>query len=243
MRTLALLGGMTPDVTALYYNLINKAVRAKLGQTHSAKIYIYSVDFQEQVQRLEKGQWDDFATEYVQALRPLISQQPPSVAGVALGAIVAHKVSAQVSQSLPATVEFLDVTESIAKELKSRQITTVGLFGPAVTMTDKSPDFFRGKLIQNHGLDVLVPESEEEIAEVNRGMFEEVARGAAAVTATTRQMFMSAANKLIERGVQAIILGSTDLGFVLQQEDFPDTPVLDAARLHADDLANWMLSG
>ena len=242
MKTLALLGGMTPDVTALYYSIMNQTVRAELGARHSAKIYIYSVDFEHQIQRLQQGQWTAFADEYIQALKPLISQQPPSVQGVALGAIVAHKVANQIARSIPENVVFLDVTDSVAKDIKARNINVVGLLGPAVTMTDESPDFFLGKLVHVHGIEVLVPNTPEEIAEVNRGMLEEVARGVADVSEPTRQMFKTAVARLIERGAAAIVLGSTDLGFVLKQDDFPSTPVLDAATLHAVDLAKWMLA-
>lgn len=241
MKTLTLLGGMTPDVTTLYYNLINQHVRSRLGQRHSAKVYIYSVDLEEQLQRVQAGDWDAFAAEYIDAVRPLVSKESPRTHGVALCAILAHKVSKQIANSLPPGVLFLDVTDFLAKELKILGITTVGLIGPSVTMTDLSADFFIGKLRESHGIEVIVPGSDAEIAEVNRGMLEEVVRGAAAISDTTRTMFKDAALKLIAGGAQALILGSTDLGFVLQQEDFPGTIVLDAAKVHAVGLAEWSL--
>jgi aspartate racemase len=243
MKTIALLAGMTPDVTALYYNIINQHVRAKLGGRHSAKLYIYSVDLEEQLSRVQSGQWDAFAEEYTKALQPLVSQQPASIDGAALCAIVAHKVSSQVARSLPSDVAFIDVADSVARALKALNVVKVGLVGPAVTMTDRAEDFFVGKLTGRHGIEVLVPETDAEVAEVNRGMFEEVARGAAAVSEDTTQMFKDTARKLIARGAQAIILGSTDLGFVLTAEDFPGIPVLDAAKLHAIDLAEWAMAG
>lgn len=109
-------------------------------------------------------------------------------------------------------------------------------------MTDLSTDFFVGKLRDRHGITVIVPQSDSEITEINRGVMEEVAFGAAAVSDTTRRMFKQAALKLIEQGAQAIVLGSTDLGFVLQQEDFPGITVLDPAKVHAVGLAEWMLA-
>lgn len=242
MKTLALLGGMTPDVTALYYNTINQHVRNALGQRHSAKLYIYSVDLEEQLERFQSGNWEGFAAEYIEAVKPLVAQ-PARVDGVALCAILAHMVSDQLASSLPPNVKFLDVSESIAKNLKANRIQTAGLIGPAVTMTDRSPGFFLEKLTARHGLDIIVPESDAEIVEVNRGMVEEVVRGISAVKETTKQMFRETAQKFIQRGAQAIILGSTDLGFVLRQEDFPGTVVLDAAKVHASDLADWLIGG
>ena len=243
MKTLTLLGGMTPDVTALYYYLINQHVRSRLGQRHSAKVYVYSVDLEEQLQRVQSGDWDAFAAEYIEAIQPLVSQESPRTHGVALCAILAHKVSKKIATALPPSIPFLDVTDFLAKELITLSITTAGLIGPSATMTDLSADFFIGKLRESHGIEVIVPESDAEIAEVNRGMLEEVVRGAAAVSDTTRKMFKDAAIKLIARGAQALILGSTDLGFVLQQEDFPGIIVLDAAKVHAVGLAEWLLIG
>ncbi|ETN39036.1 uncharacterized protein HMPREF1541_07078 [Cyphellophora europaea CBS 101466] len=242
MKTIALLGGMTPDVTALYYNIINEHIRAQLGQRHSAKIYIYSVNLEEQLQRVQEGKWDEFAAEYISAVQPLASLEQPRVQGVALGAIIAHKVSKQIADALPPVVPFLDVTEFVAKELRRLGITTVGLIGPAVTMTDDSPDFFIGKLKARHGITVLVPDTDAEIQEVNRGMFQEVVRGPAAVTEQTRTMFKEAAWRLVGRGAGALILGSTDLGFVIQEQDLPGVPVLDAAKVHAVGLAEWSIT-
>lgn len=242
MKTLTLLAGMTPDVTALYYNTINQHVRKRLGHRHSAKIYLYSVDLEEQLQRAQQGNWDAFAAEYVQALRPLVSQGAACTQGVALGAIIAHKVSKQIAETLPAAVPFLDITDFVAQELKTLGITSTGLIGPSATMTDSSADFFVGKLRDRHDITVIVPQSDSEITEINRGMLEEVARGAAAVSDSTRSMFKQAALKLIDQGAQAIILGSTDLGFVLQEEDFPGVTMLDPAKVHAVGLAEWMLA-
>jgi len=78
---------------------------------------------------------------------------------------------------------------------------------------------FRGKLTSTHGIEVIIPETQAEVNKVNRGMFEEVVKGRDAVTSQTKQMFMDAANKFIERGAQGLILGSTDIGFVLDQQD------------------------
>ena len=242
MRPLALLGGMTPDVTAVYYNLINKHVRMQLGKRHSAKLYIYSTDLEEQLQRAQNGSWEAFASEFIRATHPLVhSAEGPAVHGVALSAIIAHKVSNAIAGSLPPGVPFLDISDFIAAELGRLSINVVGLIGPGVTMTDRSPDFFIGKLESNHGVNVLVPQTEAEISEVNRGMFEEVVRGRAAVTSQTKQMFKDVAMGLVNRGAKALILGSTDLGFVLSQDDFPDIQVLDAAKVHAIGLAQWSL--
>lgn len=243
MRTLALLGGMTPDVTMLYYKIINEYVRRKLGARHSARMYVFSVDLESQLRHIEGGNMTAFAEEFIYALRPLISGNKcddSRIHGVLLGAILAHKVSTQVRNSLPPHVKFLDVADIVASNLKAEGIRKVGLIGPKLTMTDHSPDFFVGKLRQYHQIEVLVPDTEQAIEDVNRGMMQEVVKGISAVTPQTRQMFRSIANSLIDQGAQGLILGSTDLGFVLSQDDF-NVPVIDVAKVHAEAVAEWAL--
>ena len=245
MKTLVLLAGMTPDVTALYYSMINNHIRKQLGARHSARIYIYSVDLESQLKRIENQEWTAFAKEYTDALYPLVQSSAPlsSNMGVLLGAIIAHKVSNTISSHLPPNIPFLDVTDYLAAEIMARGVRKVGLFGPKATMVDDSPDFFRGKLQSTHGIDVIIPETQAEIDEINRGMFEELVKGKDAVRPETKQMFLSAANRLIERGAQGLILGSTDLGFVIDQRAFEERDVLvfDAAKIHAIGVAEWAL--
>jgi aspartate racemase len=246
MRTLALLGGMTPDVTVVYYNIINNHIRQKLGHRHSAKLHIFSVDLEEQLSRAAAGNWKAFADEFRNAIGPLVKPTTaspdfkPKVDGVLFSAILAHKVAPQIEAELPSTVPFLHVADFVAAAIKEKEISTVGLIGPGITMTTNDPHFFIGKLQLDHSIKVLVPDTEAELDEINRGMFEEVAKGKDVTTPKTRQMFKDAANKLIERGAKGIILGSTDLGFVLEQKDF-DVPVFDAAKVHALGAAEWAL--
>lgn len=191
MKTLVLLAGMTPDVTALYYNIINDHIRKKLGGRHSARIYVYSVDLESQLQRIQNQDWLAFAKEYINAMNPLVRPSAPfsSNMGVLLGAIIAHKVSSQIKSHLPPNIPFLDVTDFLAAEIKKRGIRRIGLFGPKATMVDESPDFFRGKLTSSHSIEVIIPETQAEIDEVNRGMFQELVKGKGAVTPQTKQMF------------------------------------------------------
>lgn len=94
----------------------------------------------------------------------------------------------------------------------------------------------------DNGFQVLVPEPGQEQDNVNRGMLEEVAKGASEVTAQTKAMFIRSAQRLVERGAQAIILGSTDLGFVVRQEDLGDAAmIIEPASVHAEGVAKWAL--
>ncbi|KAI0523921.1 Asp/Glu/hydantoin racemase [Xylaria bambusicola] len=243
MKTLLLLGGMTPDVTKLYYDLINRTARAALGGRHNAPLYMYSADLETMVQHAGAGEWDAFAKVYTDAIDALADK----VDAVVVSAILAHKVAARLTRSLsPTGVPLLHIADCVAAHLKARfpHVRTVGLLGPKITMLDRDdPDFFVGRLeTPGNGFKVLVPETQSDLEEVNRGMMEEVAKGAAAVTPNTKDMFVRQANRLIERGAQGIILGSTDLGFVVRQEDLPHgVIVIEPGAIHAEEAAKWAL--
>ena len=134
----------------------------------------------------------------------------------------------------PTGVPFLHVADFLARHVKRvlPEIKTLGLIGLKVTMLGgNDPDFFIGRLqSSDNRLTILVPDSDASPEEVNRDMLEEVAKGAATVTPTTKAMFVKEARALVERGAQATILGSTDLGFVITQEDIGgNVQLLDAA--------------
>ncbi|KAF4955241.1 hypothetical protein FSARC_11914 [Fusarium sarcochroum] len=243
MKTVLLLGGMTPDVTALYYNIINKAVRARLGGRAAAPLYIYSANLEDMIQHAMEGDWPAFTAVYADPIKALSER----VDGVAVCAILAHKVAAQLSDVLATTnAPLLHIADFLATYITKTHpsVKRLGLLGPKISMLDsENPDFFVGRLQQaRYGFTVIIPETTEEIDEVNRGMLEEVAKGVDSVTEITRAMFINQAKKLVARGAQAVILGSTDLGFVVKQEDLGDIPLIEPAAVHAEELARWICS-
>lgn len=253
MKRLLLLGGMTPDVTVLYHNAINRVVRSALGGRNNASLYIYNANLEEMIQFASTGDWDGFAKVYIDAIDSLWDK----VDGVVVCAILAHKVSKQLSNALSSagmaqgnisSPHLLHIADYLANHIKSAHphIHTLGLLGPKVTMLDTSdPDFFIGRLqYGNDGFSVLIPETSADVEDVDRGMLEEVAKGASAVTEETKAMFVRNARRLVERGAQAIILGSTDLGFVVRQKDLgDDVVVIEPASVHAEEVAAWALQG
>ncbi|KAI1035242.1 hypothetical protein LB504_006015 [Fusarium proliferatum] len=239
MRTLLLLGGMTPDVTSLYYNIINKVVRIKLGDRASAPLYLYSANLEEMIQHAMKGDWDEFAKVYKKPIRSLSDR----VDGIAICAILAHKVAKKLfDDSSAARVPLFHIADCLALHITNNHPSAkkLGLLGPKISMLDSDdPDFFVA-MLQKAGFEILIPETSEDIEEVNRGMLQEVAKGVASVTDSTKNMFVQQAKTLIDRGAQGIILGSTDLGFVLRQEDVGDIPLFEPAAIHAQELGIWI---
>lgn len=159
-----------------------------------------------------------------------------------------HRVSQTDSRPLDNTsnAPLLHIADCVSTHLREKypHIKRVGLLGPKTTMLDsQDPDFFIGRLQSaQHGFTVLIPDGDEHILQVNRGMIEEVARGKACVAQSTKEMFVAEARALVHRGAQAIILGSTDLGFVFEQDSLPaEIPVIEPAEIHAKQVALWAL--
>ncbi|KAH7231726.1 uncharacterized protein BKA55DRAFT_680158 [Fusarium redolens] len=175
------------------------------------------------VQHVTRGDWTSFAQAYLDPIETLVvGPTKPKVHGVVVCAILAHKVAKQLKEALkPTGVPFLHVADFLARHVGTElpEVKTLSLIGL------KSPD---------NGLTVLVPTSGASFNEVNRGMLE-----VANVTPTTKVMFVKAARALVERGARAIILGSTEPGFVTSQEDIRgNVPLLNAATIHAEGVAN-----
>ncbi|KAG5788992.1 hypothetical protein H9Q69_011941 [Fusarium xylarioides] len=191
MRTLLLLGGMTPDVTALYYNIINKVVRIKLGDRASAPLYLYSANLEEMIQHAMKGDWDEFAKVYKKPIRSLSDR----VDGIAICAILAHKVAKKLFDSSSETrVPLFHIANCLALHITNNHpsVKKLGLLGPKISMLDSDdPDFFVA-MLRKAGFEILIPETSEDIEEVNRGMLQEVAKGVASVTDSTRKMRLAA---------------------------------------------------
>lgn len=247
MKTLLLLGGMTPDVTVLYYNTINRIVRAHYGGSNAASLYLYSANISAMLQHANAGDWPSFARAYTDPITALTARDGPAarVDGVVVCAILSHKVSRELTAALaPSGAPLLHIADFLAAYVKARYpwVKRLGLLGPKITMLGaEDPDFFMGRLQSaGNGFAVIIPQTEQDMNDVNRGMMEEVVKGAAAVTDATKAMFVRQAKKLVERGAQVIVLGSTDLGFVLHQEDIGgNIPVIEPALVHAEGVAKW----
>ncbi|KAK9775914.1 putative Asp/Glu/hydantoin racemase [Seiridium cardinale] len=226
-----------------YYNTINRVTRLSLGTKHSAPLFLYSANYEEMTQMAKSGDWDAFARVYTDAVEILASK----VDAVVICAVMPHKVSGRLQRCLaPLNLPLLHIADCVGRYLQTQhpRIGILGLLGPKITMLGgDDPDFFIGRL-QSRDLDiqVLVPETTAELDEVNRGMMDEVTKGMSVVTPLTKDMFVRNALRLVDRGAQAILLGSTDLGFSIKQSDLgKDILVVDPTSVHAVEVVKWAL--
>ena len=228
MRTLGLLGGMTFESTGLYYDLINKHIRSELGGRRSARLFLFSVDQEPMLQFATAGQWDQFAGVLSDAAKTL---KMGGADALVICASLAHKVTDAVETEVG--LPLLHVADFTANAIIASRMERVGLLGTKAVMED---GFVKGRLEKKFGLEVLVPGLDDR-QRVNKSIIEELTTG---VVRETKAFFLSTVADLVDQGAEGLILGSTDLGFVLKKEDI-SVPLFDTAKLHARGVAEWAI--
>jgi len=223
MKTIGLLGGMSWESTELYYRLINKGIKAQLGGLHSARIAMVSVDFQEIEEMQHNGDWAGAGQALAQAANQVES------AGADFLLICTntmHKVAPQVQEAI--SIPILHLADATAKRIKAAGMKTIGLLGTNFTMEG---DFYKGRLVDKYGLNVLVPlKSDREI--VHRVIYDELCLGL--VEDTSRDEYLRIIEDLRSRGAEGIIEGCTEIVMLVQQQH-TDVPLFDTTSIHAEE--------
>ena len=221
MKRIGILGGMSWESTQAYYKLLNEGVRARRGGLHSAELVHFSVDFH-QVERLQvAGEWERAGELLAAGARSL------AAAGAEF-LILATNTMHQVAPAIEAAVEipFLHIADATADGIRADGLSQVGLLGTHYTMEGA---FYRGRLQDHHGLDVLIPD-EQGRDTVHRVIYEELCLGR--IEASSRDAYRQIIADLVKTGAQAVILGCTEISLLVSEED-ATVPLYDTTALHA----------
>lgn len=221
-QVIGLIGGMSWKSSAEYYRLINEGVRGRLGGLHSARCLMWSFDFAdiEVLQRTDR--WDEAASLMVDAARRL-ERGGADFLVIATNTMHIAAPQVQAATDLP----LLHIADPTAARIKAAGLHRVGLLGTAFTMEQ---DFYKGRLAQEHGLDVLVPEADDR-ALVHSIIYEELVQGR--IVDASRQAYRDVIGRLVERGAEAVILGCTEIMLLVTPADSP-VPLFDTTGLHAE---------
>lgn len=228
MKTIGLVGGMSWESTALYYRLINEGVKKRLGGLHSAKIVLYSVDFQEIEALQHAGEWDR-AGEVLAAAGRAVEAAGAEFLLICTNTM--HRVAEQVESAI--SIPLLNLADATAERILARGMRTVGLLGTAFTMEQ---DFYRGRL-ENRGIEVLVPGAADR-AVVHRVIYEELCQGR--VKEGSRAEYLRIIDALGERGAEGVIEGCTEI-VMLVDERHTHMPLFDTTAIHADEAVRLAL--
>ena len=220
MKTIGLIGGMSWESTVTYYQIVNETIKRELGGLHSAKVLLYSVDFAEIEHYQANGEWDKSAEVLKEAAEKL---EGAGADYIVICTNTMHKVVPWIQESIKIPV--IHIAEATAAELKKQGITRVGLLGTKYTMTQ---EFYKSKLLEA-GIDVIIPD-EEGVEAVNRIIYHELCLGI--IKETSKEKYLAVIKELETRGAQGVILGCTEIGLLIKEED-TELPVFDTTKIHA----------
>lgn len=219
MKTIGLLGGMSWESTVTYYQIINEYVKREIGGLHSAKIILYSVDFAEIEECQAKGDWEKSAGILSAAAENL---EKAGADFIVICTNTMHKIVPQMQDKL--MIPIFHIADAIAGALLENNIKKAALLGTKYTMTQ---DFYKERLIAA-GITVMIPEKGD-IETVNRVIYDELCLGK--VLDASRVEYQKIIEKLKKKGAEGIILGCTEIGMLIKQEDSV-LPVFDSTQLH-----------
>jgi aspartate racemase len=229
MKTIGLVGGMSWESSLLYYKLVNEGVKARLGGLHSARCVLASVDFAEIEELQREGRWDEAGAILNRAALGL---ERAGAGIVLICANTMHKVADQAMRGVG--IPLLHLVDVTAEAVRAAGLRRVALLGTRYVMEQ---DFYRRRLEERHGLEVLVPGPADR-QEVNRMIFEELVLGRA--EAASKARFLAIVSALAREGAQGVVSGCTDFSILVSQKDLA-LPLFDTTELHARAAVEWAL--
>ena len=230
MKTIGMIGGMSWESSIEYYRIINETVRVELGGLHSAKSIMVSVEFAEIEMLQHQDRWDEAADILIAAARSLES-------GGADFAIICtntmHKLYDIIQQNV--RIPLLHIADATAETIKAKGIQEIALLGTRFTMEE---DFYKGRLVNNYGLDVVIPGSEDREI-VHRVIYDELCAGI--IKTDSKQQYKDIIQRLVQEGAEGIILGCTEIGLLVKQDDSP-VLLFDTTEIHAQAAVKYALA-
>ena len=221
MKTIGLLGGMSWESTASYYKEINEGVKEVLGGLHSAKICLYSVDFDEIEKLQHEGHWGETAKILSQAAQ---SVQAGGADFLLICTNTMHKVSDEVQSSI--SIPLVHIADATAEKLVIDGIKRVGLLGTKFTMEQ---GFYKNRVTEKYGIEVIVP-NENDQHMIHSVIYNELCLGQ--INSTSREKYLETIKSLHSQGAEAVILGCTEIALLVQQQH-TQVPLYDITQIHA----------
>lgn len=229
MRTLGIIGGMSPESTISYYQGINQLINQQCGRNHSAPLVLISVEFEQIVNYQKSGQWQQAGELLAQAALTL---EQSGAEAILLATNTMHKVAPQIMEKI--NIPFLHIIDVTSQAIQQNQLQKVGLLGTKFTMSDH---FYRDKLL-SQGITPLIPDEQTQ-DEIHRIIFEELCVGK--ILPSSKQFYLDTTQQLKNNGAEGIILGCTEIGLLIDHTD-SNLPFFDTAQLHIQAAAKFILN-
>lgn len=228
LKTIGLIGGMSWESTVTYYKIINETVKERLGGLHSAKCILYSVDFQEIEECQANGNWEKSGEILGEAANNL---EKAGADFIVICTNTMHKVVNQIKEKI--SIPILHIAEMTAEKILEKGLKNIVLLGTKYTMEQ---DFYKSKLIEK-GINVIIPDKND-IEIINKVIYDELCLGT--INSNSKKKFLEIVDKLRSKGAEGIILGCTEIGLLIKNED-TDVPLFDTAIIHAEQAAIYSI--
>ncbi|BDX38195.1 aspartate racemase [Tenuifilaceae bacterium CYCD] len=229
MKTIGLIGGMSWESSSEYYRIINQTVKEKLGNSHSAKSLMLSVDFEEIKQLMLEDDWDKLKNIMVNAA---IQLEKGGADFIVICTNTMHRLVEDIAEKTNLPV--LHIADATAQKVKEKNIRKVGLLGTKFTMEQ---DFYKKHLAEKHNLEVIVPD-EEDRNTIHEVIFNELCFGQ--INKSSKREYIRIIRNLKENGAKGVILGCTEIPLLIKQEDV-SIPIFDTTRIHAEMAVEYAL--
>ena len=228
LKTIGLIGGMSWESTVTYYKIINETIKEKLGGLHSAKCILYSVDFQEIEECQANGNWEKSGEILGEAAYNL---EKAGADFIVICTNTMHKVVNQIKEKI--SIPILHIAEMTAEKILEKGLKNIALLGTKYTMEQ---DFYKSKLIEK-GINVIIPDKND-VEIINKVIYDELCLGT--INSNSKKKFLEIVDKLRSKGAEGIILGCTEIGLLIKNED-TDVPLFDTAIIHAEQAAMYSI--
>jgi len=229
MKLIGLIGGTTWLSTIEYYRLLNQLTNQKLGESNSAKLLLYSVNFEEFKPSTDMSKWIDITNRLIEIAMKL---QHAGTECLVLCANTPHLVADQIQKII--SIPLIHIAEVTAEKIKSLQINKVALLGTKVTMEQ---NFFKD-ILSKHNIETLIP-SEADRNFIHETILGELGKGI--LKEETKERYLDIIDQLIHQGAKGIILGCTEIPLLILQEDV-SVPVFDTTLIHSEAIVEFALS-
>ena len=228
MKTIGLIGGTTWVSTKEYYRIINEEINKKLGEKHSAKCILYSIDFEEVVVK-NYDDWEKITNSFKDIAKTL---ENAGAECIVICANTMHKIADKVEENI--NIPLIHIADATGEKIKEKNLKKVGLLGTKYTMNE---EFIKQRIKDKYDIETIVPnDDDQKIIEdiINNELTFEI------IKESSKQKYIDIINKLVSKGAEGIILGCTEIPLLIKSSDV-NIPVFDTTSIHAKAAVEYAL--
>jgi aspartate racemase len=229
LKTIGLIGGMSWASSWEYYKILNEIMYEKLGGLHSAKILMYSIDFDELVSLQSKGHWVEATNFIINACKVL---EKAGADCILVCSNTGHEGAERIMSNI--SIPLLHIVDVTARQIVSMKLRKIGLLGTRFTMEKV---FYKNRLKNEFGIEAVIPDKEDREI-IHKIIYEELCYGK--INQSSKEICIQIINDLVDKGAEGIILGCTEIPLLIKQQDC-SVPLFDTTRIHAKAAVDFAL--